>query len=234
MITAQDIKESAARLGADLCGIASIDRFADAPKGFHPADVYKNTKSVIALACRVPETQLYIDSPSPYTAIEELVLAKVSQIALSLSVYIEQRGYHALLIPSMPYDYWDDETMTGKGILSLKHLGYKAGLGVIGRNSLLCNEKCGSLIKLGAVVTDAVLTADPVVEKKLCPDSCRLCITSCPVGAIGENAMVSQKKCRPFSEIKNKRGAEIYACHECRTVCPHRNGFKKDIPITSI
>ena len=224
MITSTLLKEFTKELGADLCGIASIDRFGDCPTGFHPTDVYRNTNSVIVIACRIPGSSINISSPYPYTAIENIVSARISQIALSLTLYLEKNGYHALLIPSDPYDYWDAETMTGKGILSLKHLGYKAGIGTIGKNSLLCNNEYGNLIKLGAVITDAVLTADPIVTAKLCKDTCTLCIDSCPVGAIGLNKEVSQKKCREFSEINNKRGIEIYACHACRSVCPNRNG----------
>ena len=224
MITSTVIKEFTKELGADLCGIASIDRFKDSPAGFHPTDVYRNTNSVISIACRIPESSMNIASPYPYTAIENIVSCKVGQIALSLTLYLEKYGYHALLIPSDPYDYWDAETMTGKGILSLKHLGYQAGLGTIGKNSLLCNNEYGNLIKLGAVITDAVLTADPVMKDNLCKDNCTLCIDSCPVGAIGLNGEVSQKKCREFSEINNKRGIEIYACHACRSVCPNRTG----------
>ena len=224
MITSTEIKELAKELGVDLCGIASIDRFRESPTGFHPTDVYRNTNSVISIACRIPESSMNIASPYPYTAIENIVSTRVGQIALSLTLYLEKFGYHALLIPSDPYDYWDAETMTGKGILSLKHLGYKAGIGTIGKNSLLCNNEYGNLIKLGAVITDAVLTADPVMKGNLCRDTCSLCIDSCPVGAIGLNGEVSQKKCREFSEINNKRGIEIYACHACRSVCPNRNG----------
>ena len=220
MITSTEIKELAKELGADLCGIASIDRFKDSPTGFHPTDVYRNTNSVISIACRIPESSMNIASPYPYTAIENIVSARISQIALSLTLYLEKNGYHALLIPSDPYDYWDAETLTGKGILSLKHLGYKAGIGTIGKNSLLCNNEYGNLIKLGAVITDAVLAADPIVTANLCKDTCTLCIESCPVGAIGLNKEVSQEKCREFSEVNNKRGIEIYACHACRSVCP--------------
>jgi len=224
MITSTEIKELANELGADLCGIASIDRFGDCPKGFHPTDVYKNTKSIISIACRIPGSSMNIETTAPYTAIEELALAKVSQIALSLTLFIEKRGYNGIMIPSEPYDYWDEETMTGKGILSLKHLGYKAGIGIIGKNSLLCNNEFGNLIKLGAVITDAVLKSDDIFSSKLCNESCSYCIDSCPVGAIGLNGEVSQKKCREFSEVNNKRGVEIYACHACRSVCPNKNG----------
>ncbi|WP_243345987.1 4Fe-4S double cluster binding domain-containing protein [Parabacteroides sp. FAFU027] len=227
MITSNDIKKYAFDQGADLCGIASIDRFDDFPKGFHPKDVYKETQSVISIVCKIPEMPLYIDTPSPYTAIEEIALTKVSQIAFAITNYIEKKGYSAILIPSVPYDYWDADTLTGKGILSLKHIGYKAGIGRIGKNALLCNEKYGNLIKLGAIITNAVLESDDLIDKEYCNEKCRLCIDSCPVNAIDENYHVSQKKCREYSEIKNKRGVEIYSCKECRKVCPNGSRLRK-------
>lgn len=227
MITSTEIKEYALNMGADLCGIASIDRFDDSPKGFHPCDIYRNTQSVISIACKIPQMPLYLNSPSPYTAIEDLALSKVSQVAFALSNYIEKKGFFAVLIPSVPYDYWDAETLTGKGILSLKHIGYKAGIGSIGKNALLCNKKYGNLIKLGAVVTNASLQPDHIIEDDYCYEHCRLCITNCPVQAIDNNGNVSQKKCREFSEVTNARGVEIYSCHECRKVCPNGNGVLK-------
>lgn len=48
------VKDIMLSLGADLCGIASIDRFEDAPKGFHPLDVLPTCKSVISFGCRFP------------------------------------------------------------------------------------------------------------------------------------------------------------------------------------
>ena len=41
MLDSKKVKQIMMSLGADLCGIASIDRFADAPKGFHPVDVFR-------------------------------------------------------------------------------------------------------------------------------------------------------------------------------------------------
>lgn len=227
MITSQAIKNYALSLGADLCGIATIDRFADAPAGFHPTDVYQNTKSVISLACRVPSSSMDVKTFMPYTAVEDYVLTKVSQIAIALALRLEDEGFCGLMVPSVPYDYWEPETLTGKGLLSLKHLGQKAGLGSIGKNALLCNERYGNLIRLGAVITDAQLQPDPMQSGSLCPDSCTLCISKCPVGAIDHHSHVLQAKCRPYSEIKNKRGVEVFACNTCRQVCPNRNGVKR-------
>lgn len=38
-ITKKEIKERLYELGADLCGIAGVDRFGEAPEGYHPLDV---------------------------------------------------------------------------------------------------------------------------------------------------------------------------------------------------
>jgi len=223
MITAERIKSKARELGADLCGIAPVERYQTAPAGFHPVDVYKDTRSVIVLACRMPDGPMLAGNQVPYTILEEVVVSKINRISFDLSLAIEDGGFKAVLIPSFPYDYWDEEHMEGKGILSLKHLGYYAGLGSIGRNTLLCNEKYGNMIKLGAILTDAVLEPDSVQEGSFCNDHCNRCVDSCPAGAIADGR-VSQMKCRPHSEVRNGRGAEIYVCNVCRKVCPHRTG----------
>jgi epoxyqueuosine reductase QueG len=225
MIESTEIKNMAAFLGADLCGIASIDRFHNAPKGFHPYNIYKDTKSVIAIACRVPDGPVDASNLIPYFVNEEVVAAKIKKIAFELSLFIEDSGYKAVVIPSFPYDYWDEQNQEGKGILSLKHLAFFAGLGYIGRNSLLCNPEFGNLIKLGAIITNVELKADNIHEGEMCGTDCNLCETNCPVNAIC-NYQVSQKKCRPNSEIINKRGAEVYTCNMCRKICPNRNGIK--------
>ena len=226
MINSLNIKSLAGKYGADLCGIASIDRFESAPSGFHPKDLFESTKSVISIACRVPESVLLAKNPIPYSVAESIVLEKVKKIAFSMSLDLEDKGVKAVMVPSVPYDYWDEENMEGRGLLSLKHIGYYAGLGYIGKNSLLCNAEFGNLIKLGAILTDVVLDPDAVYEGSLCSDSCDLCIKSCPVDAIA-NKCVSQKKCRPNSEIVNLRGVEVTVCYNCRSVCPNRAGIAR-------
>ena len=46
------IKDLAHRLGADLCGIAPVERFQGAPKGFHPQDIFPEAKAAVVLAKR--------------------------------------------------------------------------------------------------------------------------------------------------------------------------------------
>ena len=74
MIDSKQVKKILFGLGADLCGIASIDRFNDAPKGYHPTDVLPTCKSVISFGCRFPIGTLICNSPVPYTRVRNSLL----------------------------------------------------------------------------------------------------------------------------------------------------------------
>lgn len=58
-ISTEQIKRISCDLGADLCYIASIDRFENAPKGYHPRDILTDCESVIVLAMRFLKSTLY-------------------------------------------------------------------------------------------------------------------------------------------------------------------------------
>ena len=53
-LTSAMVKEQAKALGADLCGIASMDRFEGAPKQADPRYIFPKAKSCIVLAFRIP------------------------------------------------------------------------------------------------------------------------------------------------------------------------------------
>ena len=82
MLDSKRIKEIMFALGADLCGIASIDRFDNAPKGYHPLDVLPTCKSVISFGCRFPVGTLNCKSNIPYTRVRNSITAKMDTIAL--------------------------------------------------------------------------------------------------------------------------------------------------------
>lgn len=220
-----DIKKQAEKNGARLCGIAPIDRFTAAPKGFGPLDLFPHTKSVIAFAKQIPKSTLRLPTLIPYSVSEEIALFETHRIALELSLVIEAHGYQAVMVPSEPYEYWDEMGKTGKGLISLKHLAHQCGLGTWGRNHLIYNPEIGSLMKIGAVLTDAKLEPDPVLDAEICNDKCRLCFSSCPAGALSKSG-VDQLKCRNRCEGKTKKGYPIYSCNICRNVCPNVFGFK--------
>lgn len=221
-----EIKDIAKNLGADLCGIASSDRFNSAPAGFKPLDIFPDCKSVIVFAKRVPSGSLYADSCIPYTYISEVVTRTVDLLTTNLCLILEDLEIGTVPIPSDdPSDYWEVGNQYARGILSLRHAGYLAGLGALGKNTLLVNEDYGNMIQLGAVLADIKLKSDPIIEYNPCLNECRLCIDSCPQKALNGET-VDQKLCRVLSNFRNKRGFILKNCHKCRSICPHSLGYE--------
>ncbi|MBN1362544.1 MAG: epoxyqueuosine reductase [Sedimentisphaerales bacterium] len=227
MITAQIVKELAGQLGADLFGIAPIDRFDQAPQGFHPTDLFPQTKSVLAVAKRFPEGPFHARSPIPYSVANDVILAAVTRLTCELCALLERLGrVVAVPVPSEPCEYWDAPNRTGRGLLSLKHAGWLAGLGVIGKNMLLTHREFGNRICLGAVLLDVDLPGDAMADYQLCAERCRRCIDACPVHAIGPLG-VDQKLCRGNSQGRTAKDEPIYVCNQCRAVCPNGTGTKQ-------
>lgn len=223
MITNQLIKKISNRCGADLCGIASVERFKKAPSGFHPKDIYPSTRSVIVFAHRIPDSGFESRSPVPYTFLTTLTLNEVYQLTIRMVRELESLDVIGVPVPSEPYEYWDRRRKIGKGILSLRHAGHLAGMGAIGKNHLLTNRQYGNRITLGAILTDIRLSSDPIDRQPACPPGCKVCRTVCPVKAIREEGVI-QKLCRSRAEGFNEKGYYLYWCRACREKCPNSKG----------
>ena len=226
MYTSSEIKSLSLSLGADKCGIASVDRFINAPDGFHPGDIYNRCKSVIVFLIQMPTEIIMASNPIPYSHTAHLIYSKLDKIGLELCKVIQNNGNKAVPIPSdVPYLYWDKENRHGMGILSMRHAGNLAGLGILGRNNLLINPDLGNMVYIGAILTDNELEPDPIIENISCPAKCRICLDSCPQKAL-DGLTVKQKLCREYSGLKNEKGFDIYGCNVCRKVCVYRTGIK--------
>lgn len=213
------IKEIAYSLGADVCGIASIKRFDNAPKGFHPLDVYSETKSVIVFGKQFSKSLFEANTNVPYTFVKNKAVELLDNISIKLALTIDAEGYKAMPIPAdEPYEYWDSENRHGRGILSLKHLAQAAGIGCIGKNTLLVNKTYGNRLYLGAVISDVELTEDDLIDN-FCPENCNICIKACPQEAL-DGITINQKKCREKCASSTPGGGVIYSCNLCRKVCP--------------
>lgn len=224
MTIEEAIKSLARDLGADLCGIAPVARFDDAPAGFQPRDIFPRAKSVVVLAKRFPEGPFHSQSPIPYTTASDVIRQEVTRIAILLCAAVEAHAdAQAVPIPSDPYEYWDAENREGRGLLSLKHAGWLAGLGVITANSLLTNDRYGNRICLGAVLLDIKLEGNDIADYSFDCERCHLCIDTCPVHAI-HGPTVTQKLCRSNSESTTAKGHALYVCNACRRVCPNGMG----------
>ena len=226
MNTSVEIKNLSLSLGAEKCGIASVDRFKKAPNGFHPNDIYMRCKSVIVFLIQMPTEIILASNPVPYSHTAYLIYSKLDKIGLEFCKVIQNNGNHAVPIPSdVPYLYWDNVNRHGMGILSLRHAGYLAGLGILGRNNLLINPDLGNMVYIGAILTDIEFEPDPIIENIACPPKCRICLDSCPQKAL-DGLTVDQKLCRQFSGLHHERGFNIYSCNVCRKVCIFRTRIK--------
>jgi len=218
------IKEAAYAGGADLCGFASIDRFINAPAGFHPSDIFKGTETVVVIARKFPKGAVCSNNLLTYSISDEIVTDQIRNITYNFAIKIEDLGITAVPVYTEPYSFWEEETKTGKGDLSLKHAAHLAGLGVFGRNHLLYNFKYGNMIKLGALLIDKKIIPDEIQTFSFCKENCLLCLNRCPSGAIDLNH-VDQKKCRSRSEGLSSKGHPITTCILCRTICPNCYGI---------
>lgn len=210
--------------GAELCGVAGIDRFGSAPKGYHPLDVMPTCKSVISFAMPFPVGTLKCASAVPYTRVRNTITPKMDAIALELCLFLEAHGYAAAPIPTNE-SQWDESTGRWRSIISQKHAAQAAGVGTIGRHSLLITPEYGSMVWLGCVLTEAALEADSLLPD-ICGD-CGLCVAACPVNALAEREM-NQQACwdHAFGDDPEMQIWRI-SCHACRDACPHNLGTKR-------
>jgi len=223
----QEIKTQAMSLGADLCGIADVDRFTETPPGHHPTDILPGCRSVIVVASRFPTDQLDVVGDA-YTIARDNMREKMNQIAVRLAAWMNSRGMKSQEVLAAGRITMEDGRFRDQ--LSLKHAGMLAGLGRIGRNSLLINEQYGNMIWLSGVLTTASLVYDPLVDYVACLPGCRRCAEACKANAF-EDKVVQQQVCysHAFRKVNDREDGktEIIVCNTCRVVCPHAFGIHK-------
>lgn len=127
-----------------------------------------------------------------------------------------------------PHGY---RVFTDSAPLLEKHLAEQAGLGWIGKHTLLLSKDAGSFFFLGEILTDLPLPAehsDPP-EPARC-GSCQACITICPTQAIIAPYQLDARRCISYLTIELKSsipeelrpliGNRIFGCDDCQLVCP--------------
>jgi len=107
-------------------------------------------------------------------------------------------------------------------------LAEKAGLGWIGKHSLLINKQAGSWFFLGELLVDIPLPIDSAPQNDC--GSCVACIKICPTNAIVAPYVVDARRCISYLTIELKTaipeelrpllGNRIYGCDDCQLICP--------------
>lgn len=147
-------------------------------------------------------------------------------IALDFCIEMEKHNIVCVPVPTNESQY-DGNTGRWRSIISLKHAAQAAGLGTIGRHSLLITPEFGNMVWLGAVLCQQELEPDELKEP-VCND-CRLCVEACPVNAL-EKPEINQQVCDglAFGEDEETKVWRI-ACHKCRDICPYNLGSRNSI-----
>jgi epoxyqueuosine reductase len=160
------------------------------------------------------------DRPTPlYFHHYQRVNILLDTIGLIVTSAIQDLGYQAMPIPASQIVDWKSQ----RGHLSHKHVARAAGLGWIGRNNLLVNEKYGSRIRLVTILTDLPLMIDAPSLKNCGP--CRLCLSVCPTGAITER-QEDFDHLRCYEQLKAFTKTLHFSHHICGVCVKACRGFR--------
>lgn len=243
----EDIRLWGRELGFQQVGISDVDlseheaylqRWLD--KGYHgemdymarhgtkrsrPAELVPGTLRVISLRMDYlpPDTQMLKVLRNPQQAYvsryalgrdyHKLMRRRLQQLAETIQDRIGAFGYRAF-VDSAP-------------VLE-RALAEKAGLGWIGKNTLLINKRAGSWFFLGELYTDLPLPVDDKASPHC--GSCHACLDICPTDAfVGPNEL-DARKCISYLTIELRgsipeplrplMGNRIFGCDDCQSICP--------------
>ena len=108
-----------------------------------------------------------------------------------------------------------------------KQLAVEAGLGWIGRQSLLVTPRFGSFVLLGELVLDAACDRYDEPLAGVGCGSCRRCVEACPTGAVCNDRAIDARRCISCHTIERTPAAEIaldgwiFGCDACQSRCPY-------------
>ena len=244
------IKNTAARLGFEFCGIAKAEMLNEDArrleswlnKGLHGNMQYMQNNFDL----RVNPARLVPGAKSVITLLQNYYPAQQqNNNSKKISKYAFGRDYHEVIKAKLHEFLFELNTeigeIQGRGFVDSAPVlertwANKSGLGWVGKNGNLIVKNSGSFYFIATLIVDVELTYDDPFAKDYC-GSCTRCIDACPTDAIVADKAIDGSKCISYHTIELKENLIdkgfvgkfdnwMFGCDTCQDVCPW-NRFSK-------
>jgi epoxyqueuosine reductase len=196
------------------------------PKAFFP-----EAQSVIMVAYNYYRKNEKIQSSSRYG---------------NISIYARGRDYHKILYKKLKkiLTFILEKVPSARGKIFVdsfpvmeKPLAVRAGLGWIGKNSLLILKDQGSYHFLGGILLNIPLAIDMPYHQNFC-GKCQKCLDACPTQALSTPNHIDARRCISYLTIEHRGeilyslqkqiGNQIFGCDICQMICPWNKKYAKN------
>ncbi|HKW17168.1 MAG TPA: tRNA epoxyqueuosine(34) reductase QueG [Terriglobales bacterium] len=250
----QLIKSAAAEAGLDLCGIAPVAEFSELARfpdwiaAGHAGDMKylesrndsgelrrASLQSAFPWARSVIVCAMNYNTAHPYsTQINNPGRGWISRYAWSREDYHDSVLRRLREVETKLKEHCGPETSiqtkayVDTGPIVERVYAKYAGVGWLGKNTCLINQKIGSWMFLGVIITSLELVPDLPAPDRC--GTCTRCIEACPTQALIAPYQLDANKCISYltiekrgtipEELRAGMGQQVFGCDICQDVCP--------------
>lgn len=193
-LNAESLRQLCLEAGADDVGFVELERSSIADQRSDILAVFSATKTLISFVCRMNRENVRAPARSIANLEFHATNDHTNDTAREIVKRLDEIGISALN-PSVGFPMEMDRFPGKTWVVSHKPIAVAAGLGHMGIHRNVIHPKFGNFILLGTVLVDAAVTEyNHPIDYNPCLE-CRLCVSACPVGAIGADGHFNFSAC---------------------------------------